>query len=227
MKFPFHIDIVLGKKERKTCATGVQVAAIAGALESVQDSRAGPALTGANPLESNSMETVKLFSFEDNNIPTYDPESFPNTYVLFPEEGSASITSVGQIDRLIVLDIKWSKQSGSTDSRFRSFPRVHLDSPPDRSHFWRWHSEGAGMLSTIEAIYFAAMETTLGRKDWNLSDRRRLINIMWLFATQYAIVKRKSEIEDRTVPFSEDAKLERRLLRQLHPSHPSRKVILP
>ena len=56
VKFPFHIDIVLGKKERKTCATGVQVAAIAGALESIQDSQTDPSLsllTGANRLESN------------------------------------------------------------------------------------------------------------------------------------------------------------------------------
>mmetsp|Transcript_1009 Transcript_1009/g.1958 ORF Transcript_1009/g.1958 Transcript_1009/m.1958 type:complete len:301 (-) Transcript_1009:742-1644(-) len=226
MKFPFHIDIVLGKKERKTCATGVQVAAIAGALESTEDSQVEPSLSlqkDENRLESNGTEMVKLYSFECNNIPTYDPDIFPNTYVLFPEQGSVPITSVEKIDRLIVLDIKWSKQSGKTDSRFRSFPRVHLDSPPDQSHYWRWHSEGFGMLSTIEAIYFAAMEATT---DWNVSDRRRLINIMWLFAAQHAIVKKKSEIEDRCVPFSEGAKIERRLLRQLHPNHPSRRAIL-
>lgn len=226
MKFPFHIDIVLGKKERKTCATGVHVVAIAGALESMKGLKVEPSLslqTDEKYLESSGAATVKLYSFEEHNIPTYDPEMSPNTYVLFPDEGSVPITSVEKIDRLIVLDIKWSKQSGKTDSRFSSVPRVHLDSPPDQSHFWRWHSEGIGMLSTIEAIYFAAMEAT---GDWDVSDRRRLINIMWLFAAQHAIVKRKSETEDRSVPFSEDAKVERRLLRQLHPNHPSRKEIL-
>lgn len=133
------------------------------------------------------------------------------------------ISSVEKIDRLIVLDLKWSKQSGKSDSRFRSFRRVHLDSPPDQSHFWRWHSEGNGMLSTIEAIYFATVEAT---RDWNVSDRRRLIHVMWLFACQHAIVKKKSELEDRSAPFSEEAKLQQRSLRHLHPNHPSHKLIL-
>ena len=38
---------------------------------------------------------------------------------------------------------------------------VHLESPPRKSNFWRWHNRGEGMLSTIEAIYFAAREVSV------------------------------------------------------------------
>jgi ABC-type Zn2+ transport system substrate-binding protein/surface adhesin len=37
---------------------------------------------------------------------------------------------------------------------------VHLEFPPHKSHFWRWHNRGDGMLSTIEAVYFAAREVS-------------------------------------------------------------------
>jgi hypothetical protein len=38
---------------------------------------------------------------------------------------------------------------------------VHLEFPPHKSHFWRWHNRGDGMLSTIEAVYFAAREVSI------------------------------------------------------------------
>ena len=38
---------------------------------------------------------------------------------------------------------------------------VHLEFPPHKSHFWRWHNRGDGMLSTIEAVYFAAREVSV------------------------------------------------------------------
>ena len=71
------------------------------------------------------------------------------------------ITSVGRIDRLIVLDIKWTRKHKDIPLSLHKIQKVHLVSPPTTSHFWRWHNAGQGCLSTIEAIYFASMEYTL------------------------------------------------------------------
>lgn len=244
LRLPFDIDILLGKKERRTCATGIQIAAISSALESTKLNDLPGSLETETmiPSISTSLESSKtsqnceskgkkkpnspcrgsvcLYSFEEDNMPSYDASQLRNTYVLFPEKGSVPISSVGKIDRLIVLDIKWSRKSGTADARFSSLPRVHLDSPPPHSHFWRWHSEGEGMLSTIEAIYFAAMEATKG---WSNAQQERLIHIMWLFALQHSVINKRSQQEKRTVPFSEDGKSQRRGLRQLHPDHPSKR----
>ena len=46
-------------------------------------------------------------------------------------------------------------------SSLEDLPFVHLEFPPQKSHFWRWHNRGDGMLSTIEAIYFAAREASV------------------------------------------------------------------
>jgi len=46
-------------------------------------------------------------------------------------------------------------------SPLEDLPFVHLEFPPQKSHFWRWHNRGDGMLSTIEAIYFAAREVAV------------------------------------------------------------------
>lgn len=239
LRLPFDIDIVLGKKERRTCATGIQVVAISSVLDSTRkhnhsETSVEPDATSFNQFrrrqncETNDSEeaaspfcgSAYLYSFEEDNMPSYDLKNLQNTYVLYPDEGSVPISSVGRIDRLIVLDMKWSRKSGKTDARFGSIPRVHLGSPPPNSHFWRWHSEGKGMLSTIEAIYFAAMEATL---DWSKEERESLIHIMWLFALQHSVIGKRSQEEKRTVPFSEEGKSHRRELRQQHQDHPSKR----
>eukprot|EP00980_Cylindrotheca_fusiformis_P003187 scaffold721_cov131-Cylindrotheca_fusiformis.AAC.77 len=246
LRLPFDVDIVLGQKERRTCATGIQLVAISAALEEsfgpggfgdsvgrgavYMDGTSNSVSASRNTQARGPQDRVRLkgqfcgsatlYSFDEDNVPLYNSEKLKNTYVLYPEKGSVPIFSVGKIDRLIVLDIKWSRKSGKSDARFKFLPRVHLDSPPLKSHFWRWHSEGEGMLSTIEAIYYAAMEA---RSDFNDDERERWIHIMWLFALQHSIIKKRSELEKRTVPFSNEGKSDRRRLRQLHSDHPFKK----
>jgi len=47
---------------------------------------------------------------------------------------------------------------------------VHLEFPPRKSYFWRWHNRGDGMLSTIEAVYFAAREVSAALEENEQND---------------------------------------------------------
>lgn len=229
-KLPFDVDIILGVKERRTCATGVHIKALSSALESASaledenDANDDPNYLLSEKLESTKLTnsasskhisgSVRIFSLMDDNIPSYDESmSHEKVFVLFPDQSSVPISSVGKIDRLVVPDIKWSRQH--KDAQLTCLPRVKLDSPPAKSHFWRWHNAGDGCLSTIEAIYFAAMDVT--KNSWSSSERRKLINIMWLFSLQHAVINKRSLEEQRAVPFSEEGKGQARLLRQQHP----------
>jgi hypothetical protein len=194
--------------------------------------------------------------------PTVEDEV--GTYVLFPqEEKSVPISAVAKkIKRLIVLDIKWTRsynvQLFSADHHkilvsqpseggggksynplapLKDLPFVHLEHPPQNSQYWRWHNRGAGMLSTIEAIYFAAREVSvklqqlrdIGEEDngdgCNNSCRhgcidngdKNFVDILWLFALQRSIIKQRSIEEGRPVAFSEEAKAMARALRRQDP----------
>lgn len=201
-------------------------------------------------------------------VSTVERKNGEGTYVLFPQEGkSVPISSVAhKIKRLVVLDIKWSRsynvQLFSADHHkilvsrpseggagksynplapLKDLPFVHLEYPPQNSNFWRWHNRGAGMLSTLEAIYFAAREASValqqqqdigeGVKDTDnccssvqqniaeeLDNDKSFIDILWLFALQRSIIQKKSIEEGRPVAFSEEAKAMARALRKQGPS---------
>ena len=112
-------------------------------------------------------------SSSDEDGDDHDYDDTETTYVLFPSSNSIPIGEVAsKIKKLIVIDCKWSttggmkgmdvlaKVDGGKYSNFHErYQFVRLDSPPSHSLFWRWHHfDGHGMLSTIEAIYFAALE---------------------------------------------------------------------
>lgn len=184
------------------------------------------------------------------------------TYVLFPQEGkSVPMSSVaGKIKRLVVLDIKWTRsfnvklfsadyhkimvssqseagggKSYNPLSGLKDLPFVHLEFPPQNSNFWRWHNRGEGMLSTIEAIYFAAREASVAlqqRRDIGENEKgddnarqiaseeqdndQTFTDILWLFALQRSIIQERSVQEGRPVAFSEEAKAMARALRKQH-----------
>lgn len=202
------------------------------------------------------------------------------TFVLFPQEGkSVPMSAVAdKIKRLVVLDIKWTrsynvqlfsadhhkilvsqpKESGGGKSYnplspLKDLPFVHLEFPPQKSHFWRWHNRGDGMLSTIEAIYFAAREVFAAleqqQRDFEMkkiaqknrqphhglddddgddydenNSKDALIDILWLFALQRSIIQERSLREGRPVAFSEEAKELARALRKQGPSPTARKT---
>ena len=219
-----------------------------------------PQYSAKRNIEKISGEQEDKFDLSAN-----EDDHMDGTYVLFPQEGkSVPISTVAsKIKRLVVLDIKWTRsynvQLFSADHHkilvshpseagggksynplapLKDLPFVHLEYPPENSHFWRWHNRGNGMLSTIEAIYFAAREVSVAlqrRRDtgeaddddngcnarqkhsleeWN--DDRNFVDILWLFALQRSIIQERSLQEGRPVAFSEEAKAMARALRKQH-----------
>eukprot|EP00929_Paragymnodinium_shiwhaense_P002615 TRINITY_DN102917_c0_g1_i1.p1 TRINITY_DN102917_c0_g1~~TRINITY_DN102917_c0_g1_i1.p1 ORF type:complete len:368 (-),score=89.29 TRINITY_DN102917_c0_g1_i1:104-1159(-) len=90
-------------------------------------------------------------------IPEFDART---TAVLFPDEGSLTFEEARGKDLLcpaeeltiLVIDSPWRKaQILRKHPRIAPLQSLRLQRPPE-SHFWRYHSEGAGCVSTIEAL---------------------------------------------------------------------------
>ena len=190
MDLPFSVDLVLDDK--RPSSTGVQAA-------SVLNMRSGNIDNKYRLLDQSRGAGIPDYSAEDG------------TYFLFPSDTSVGLSSVAaKVRRLVVLDCRWTKSQLRKDSRLAILPKVHLDNPPQESFFWRWHNSGAGMLSTIEALYFAAWEVA-DQQNWSLDRRRALVNLLWIFGLQRAVIKRQYEIGNGHriipyMPFSEEGK---------------------
>eukprot|EP00934_Nitzschia_sp_Nitz4_P007402 Nitzschia sp. Nitz4//scaffold4_size323378//206492//207331//NITZ4_000678-RA/size323378-processed-gene-0.366-mRNA-1//-1//CDS//3329553453//7392//frame0 len=197
LRFPFDLDIILDVKERKSGSTGIQVVALANALKSCSTPERHP--------------TVSLYDLKTQPLPEYDPNE-PGLFVLFPDKDSVPISTICP-KKLVVLDIKWTHQKMCSHPVIASLPKVHLDSPPAQSYFWRWHSAGQGMLSTAEAIYCAAMDVT--RHTWTEEERDNLLHILWLFALQRSVIGEKTQEEQRSHPSTMESKEAARALRAL------------
>lgn len=100
--------------------------------------------------------------------------------------------------------------------------------PPEQSYFWRWHNAGRGMTSTIEAIYYAAVET-FQKKHQNLLkyrsfseqdvtnseiDQSNLIHLLWIFGHQRVAAYKGSQKEGKPPPWSAEGKELQRILRK-------------
>lgn len=235
LALPFTLDIVLDAKERRTSSTGIQIMAIRNALATnctrSQHQRDHEDLTRDTPSSRSSdslwWRDANLYDLSRVQLPQYndcdvqfekqDPDDGSNTniiseigtYVLFPQKGkSVPISSVaGKLKRLVVLDIKWSKLGLITTNTpaLTALPFVHLESPPPQSHFWRWHNAGDGMLSTAEAIYYAALEAGAAR-GWTEKEQDQIIDVMWLFALQRSIVGRRGVQAGRPAAYSKEGK---------------------
>lgn len=178
-------------------------------------------------------ENIKLHDLNKNNtLPPFESDE-EGTFVLFPEEGkSVPISSVAhKIKRLIILDIKWTrsanvklfsdrhkltKKNNSSEKHnplasLNSLPFVHIEFPPKKSHYWRWHNRGEGMLSTLEAIYFAGREMCVALDKHN--NREDLLSILWLFALQRSIIQNRCKEEGRRAAYLEEEKAHARALR--------------
>lgn len=227
LELPFAMDIILGRKERRNSSSGIQMMAICHMMKC----SATPRNINATEVDDNYNEPQgarfceqggawwKDGGFYDLNrgesVPSYPTDSKPITFVLFPSKKSVPISSVAdKIQRLVIMDVKWTR-SGIVDLNpsLSSLTAVHLEYPPKQSQFWRWHNNGEGMLSTMEAIYFAAMEISAAR-GWPQKKREKIIDIMWLFALQRrAIIHqrlRESEETTEPMPFSVEGKRQQR-----------------
>jgi hypothetical protein len=184
--------------------------------------------------EHQKEEKVRLFDLEHGDtLPNYQQQQH-GTFVLFPSQTSVPISTVAKnIHRVVVLDCKWTKSSSHQKlSAISSLPHVHLNHPPIESFYWRWHNAGPGMISTLEAIYFAAWEVVVAvagenencdKSSSSLSSSRsssssslllRLLDWMWLFGIQRAATAQGAMQRGKPLPFSRKGKEVQRELRR-------------
>jgi len=214
LDLPFYLDIVLNDK--RLSATGFHAHVLLKASRGDLNDYNGceTAQSQAQAHAHAQEERIRLIDIENNeSLPSYEGED--NTYVLFPSENSIPISSVASnIHRLIVLDCKWTKSSCQRLPEIDGLPQVHLDHPPSESFFWRWHNAGPGMCSTLEAIYFAAMEVAQVSCYFDNAKRKALIDLMWLFGIQRSATALRARREGKPLPFSKDGKTMQRDLRK-------------
>jgi hypothetical protein len=195
------VDVILDDK--RLAATGIH-------LKTLMKMANGPA-----------KDSVQLFACDQNDeIPKY--EEFPEgTFLLFPGSTSVPLSSVlatSGIKKLVALDCRWSRPSIRFNPSIASLKRVHLDFSPKQSYFWRYHDMGEGMLCTIEAIYFSAWHAA-GTLGWKAAEQQSLVHMMWLFAQQREVIRKKYASDDPKkstmhLPFSEEGKEYNRALRR-------------
>jgi len=217
LRLPFGVDLILD--DRRSSSTGVQ-------LKTLMDhaaSKAAAADVDHQQQRTNKNNSVRLFDMELNEkIPDYasSQDERGGTFVLFPGPTSQPLSELvgnnhNEIRRLVVLDCKWSRSSVRLKPAIAALPRVHLDCVPQHSYYWRWHNAGDGMLSSAEAIYFAAWQvaTSLLVRDnddvhdpptsspscWSTEDRDKLVNLMWLFGLQREIIAQRYKRDGRLV----------------------------
>ena len=220
LRLPFHLDIVLD--DRRAASTGVQIAALVRHATLDDDDDDDEDVDGRPP--KHKMTTTRLWDQEQNEgIPDYSQDEGKQngikTYVLFPCSGSIPLSSLEQVEaqnlRLVVLDCRWQYCSRLLDSLYH-LPKVHLDSPPPESYYWRWHNAGQGCLSTAEAIFWAAWQLA---PDTHRKEKEQLLDILWIFAVQRNVIQRRfhEEVQERTIPhlpFTNQAKEHARNLRR-------------
>ena len=200
LQLPFAVDLILD--DRRASSTGVH----AFTMLKVQTTN-----NGVQQDTAMGNGHHRLFDQPKGDGIPDDYASQEGVYFLFPDKTSVGLSSVAtKVRRLVVLDCKWTKSFLRNDPRLASVPKVHLDHPPSDSFFWRWHTSGAGMLSTIEAIYFAAWDVAV-QKEWTLERRQNLVNLLWTFGLQRAVIqgyyeKGKGHRLIPHMPFSEDGK---------------------
>eukprot|EP00590_Aulacoseira_subarctica_P000520 CAMPEP_0172436194 /NCGR_PEP_ID=MMETSP1064-20121228/71597_1 /TAXON_ID=202472 /ORGANISM="Aulacoseira subarctica , Strain CCAP 1002/5" /LENGTH=314 /DNA_ID=CAMNT_0013184589 /DNA_START=51 /DNA_END=992 /DNA_ORIENTATION=- len=191
IQLPFEIRILLSDLRNK--ATGIHAAALC----------------------SNTRQVTLLELSDDpcSDGKALNDDDVETTFVLFPGKDSIPIVSVAsRIQKLIVLDCKWTrtKNSGKFLPELSNYQKVHLSTPPTESHFWRWHNAGQGMLSTIEAIFYASWEVS----EYHQKHDSNLIDLLYIFGIQRALSKIHADRLGKPSPFSKEGKEERRALRR-------------
>lgn len=152
-------------------------------------------------------------------MPMFDTRT---AVVLFPDDGSmpydeaaaaasSSHSSLGPLAPLeeltvIAIDSPWRRALAlRRHPELKDLRSIRLKSPPP-SLFWRFHSEGSGCVSTIEAIAALARELSSPQE----LPRPSLLQadpLLFLFARQYAqIAARSAARGDDSLPMDAQAK---------------------
>jgi hypothetical protein len=187
LSLPFLIDIVLD--DRRVVSTGVQIATLLESMTSLQ----------RPPHHHNLPRFYRMFDMEaGDQIPDYELDAEHDNYLLYPGPTSVPLSSVLDSSRertdgerpmrLVVLDCKWARRSIRLHPSVSRLPQVRLDDPPAQSQYWRWHNSGEGMLSTVEAVYYASWQVATGNR-WSQDRLENLTSLFWLFRYQREAVK--------------------------------------
>jgi hypothetical protein len=215
LALPFTMHIVLGWKERRSSSSGIHIMAIRNMMDETAS-----ATPGKDNHPPEWWQNTELYDINKGEpLPSYSSVQ-NSTFVLFPQKGkSVPISSVAhKIERLIIMDVKWTRVGiVQLHPQLAKLQTVHLEYPPTQSRFWRWHKKGEGMLSTMEAIYFAAIEMAAAC-GWSAEERERIIHVMWLFALQRRGIIRQQRSNKHgnatgPLPFSTEGKDKQRSAR--------------
>lgn len=232
LRLPFDMHIILD--DRRGSATGLHAIALLNRDEAT--SKHSYDLGSVTLIDIESGDSLPNYSrcdqscVPENSTSTEIDKQSDTTFLLFPAPGeSVPIESVAcQIKTLVVLDCKWTKSSlYRKNADLSKLRKVHLSKPPTTTFYWRWHNAGVGCVSTIEAIYYAAMEVSeqkfrksLTLEDQNtsmtdhLADKNNLVHLLWLFGHQRAATFQAAERNGIPAPGSVEGKELQRSLRK-------------
>ena len=222
LRLPFNLQIVLD--DRRCSATGLHAVALLNSGKEILDT-CDDLLGSVKLIDIANGDEVPNYREEDSN--SIDAIEQPEkAFLLFPVPGeSVPIESVAhQLETLVVLDCKWTKSSLYRKSaNLSELKKVHLSNPPKTTHYWRWHNAPAGCVSTIEAIYYAAMEvsdlryqvlTSEDQRGDCLADQNNLKHLLWLFGHQRAATFYAANRDGKPAPGSAEGKELARSLRK-------------
>lgn len=231
LRLPFNLHIVLD--DRRGSATGLHAVALLNNDE--ENSESNDDLGSVKLIDIANEDDITNYSDYQRSLPkkdnnSIDPIEHPErTFLLFPAPGeSVPIESVAQqLETLVVLDCKWTKSSlCRKNANLMKLKKVHL-SNTYTTHYWRWHNAGDGCVSTIEAIYYAAMEVSEQRYkqeqaldqststlEDHLADQRNLMHLLWLFGHQRASTLQAAKRDGKPAPGTAEAKELARALRK-------------
>ena len=219
LRLPFDLEIVLDDRKgkhswwRRTIQPNCNQTSNPSTPPTMQGSATGLHAISLLTTRSSGLGKVTLLDFSETEeiFPdAYNDVGDGSTYLLFPSIDSVPLESVANdIETLCVLDCKWTKSRLiRKNEAFKRMKKVHLTHGPSESFFWRWHNQGQGMCSTIEAIYYAAHEVTgsdVLAGSWEAVDTNNLKHLLWLFGHQRARIREKLP-QGTHAPDSEEGK---------------------
>lgn len=180
---PFRCDIIFDDAPKKS--TGIHAKVLAPGQVRLVDLFTKDGSSSRTP--SRCGEAVR-------EVPDYDER---NAVVLFPDEGALTLEELVTTDSfaaikavtVIAIDSPWRRaQVLRRLPQLQQLRSVRLQKPPP-SRFWRYHAEGPGCVSTIEALAAFSREAQ-GSPDLGLEDP-----LLFLFARQFAQITLRSEGE--------------------------------
>ena len=243
LNLPFDLDIILNDKKRSSSGFLGMVL-----LKASEGCRNDKLQQNRRNQDLKQYSTARIIdTLEGQEVPFYNQQhkdtnnidkrvdECDSTYLLFPSDKSIPLSTVSnRIKKLVVIDCKWTKTSILKIPQLQNMQQVHLDGDflPNESYFWRWHNAGKGRCSTLEAIYFAALQVFTNRKQQRQQPRQQqqeddaigdakddienLIHLMWLFGIQRATTIETAKREGKPNPFTVEGKELQRSYRRLN-----------